>query len=310
MEKRKKKDKPSFFADLRVYIDSHLTDDISIEDLAKRYGYSYERFRKIYKSVTGTTLHHYISVRRLQYAAKLMRQGANVSDASRQTGYQTTSGFIRAFRELFGVSPYEYASTQGRILMTEPELQTRPDFWSVGYVFEAVPDLDWKESGAYWQGQAFPAFNAEEFLRIGAGAAEAAVWTAHGGKPVCVFGWEVAQLRYTPSDMLAVSIPGGDFLVFRAPSSTNTDMLGENMRATWFYAYRQWLPASDYVVDWKRLPYEYYLNDDRLIFIPVKPRTPEAEAAEAAERVGSPHPPVLIRGSRGHFDSGEEAHKT
>ncbi len=87
MENSKKKDKPSFFADLRVYIDSHLTDDLSIKDLAKRYGYSYERFRKIYKSVTGTTLHHYVSVRRLQYAAKLMRLGANVNEASRKTGY-------------------------------------------------------------------------------------------------------------------------------------------------------------------------------------------------------------------------------
>ncbi len=306
MEKRKKMDKPSFFADLRVYIDSHLTDDVSIEDLAKRYGYSYERFRKIYKSVTGTTLHHYVCVRRLQYAAKQMRLGANVNEASRQIGYQTTSGFIRAFRNLFGVSPYKYAATQGRVLMTGPELQTRPEFWSVGYAFEAVPDLDWMESGAYWQGQLFPAFNAEEFLRIGAGAAEAAVWIRHEGKPVCVFGWEVGELRYTPSDMLAVRIPGGDFMAFRAPADLNTDMMGENIRATWFYAYRQWLPASDYAVDWKRLPYEYYLNEDRLIFIPVKPRTPEAKAAEAAERVGSEHPPELLRGSRGHFGGGEE----
>lgn len=302
MEK-KKTDKPVLPVDLRIYIDSHLADEIDLKSLAKHYGYSYERFRTIFKTATGTTLHKYISLRSLQYAAKLMRQGANVSEAYQKTTYQTLSGFIRAFRDLFGVSPYEYAASRGRVLMTEPELRTRADFFTVGYAFEAIPDLNWMESGAYWQGQQFPPFDADEFARIGCDLAEACVWVRRNNKTFYVFGWEVSRVQYVPFTMQMVAIPGGDFMVFRAPLAMNTDAMGENIRATWYYAYEQWLPASDYDVDWNRLPFEEYLNDDRLIYIPVK------QKESGTRQTASEHPPMLLQGSRGRWDRWEEEDK-
>ncbi len=306
MEKRKTDDKPLLPVDLRIYIDSHLSDDIDLKSLAKHYGYSYERFRTIYKNATGTTLRKYISLRCLQRAAKLMRQGANVNEAFQNTRYQTLSGFIRAFRDTFGVSPYEYAATRGRVLMAEPELRTRPDFFTVGYAFEAIPDLNWMESGAYWQGQQFPPFDAKEFARIGCGAEEACVWVRRAGRIFYVFGWEVPEIQYVPFTMHMVEIPGGDFMAFRVPLSADTDVFGENTRATWYYAYEQWLPESDYAVDWARLPFEEYLGDERLIYIPVRPKTAGAAEPDAG-RAGSEHPPVLLQGSRGRWDRWGEA---
>ena len=296
--------------DLRIYIDTHLMDDLNQESLADHYGYSVERFRKLFKCTTGTTLHRYIRLRRMQYAAKLIRLGASVQDAFAANRYMTVYSFSRAFYEVFGVSPYEYAATKGRVLMTEPKLETRPAFYSIGYAFEAIPDLNWMESGAYWQGQLFPPFDPEEFARIGAGPAEACVWVRRGDSAVYVFGSEVAEKRYEPPTMQTVRVPGGDFLVFRVPFDADNDVVGENIRATWFYAYEQWLPQSDYAVDWDRLPYEYYLEDDRLICIPVKPGAPGEAPEDPAEHPASEHPPALLRGGSGllvHWDMGKKA---
>lgn len=71
-------DKPLLLEDVRRYIDAHLMGEIETKTLAKLYGYSYEWFRKFFEQVTGTTLHQYIRLRRLQFAAKRMRLGDNV----------------------------------------------------------------------------------------------------------------------------------------------------------------------------------------------------------------------------------------
>ena len=298
-------DKSLLLEDVRRYIDTHLMEEIEIKALAKLYGYSYERFRKFFQAVTGTTFHQYIRLRRLQFAAKRMRLGDNVNEAYRQSCFQTLSGFIRAFREVFGVSPYEYAATRGRVLMTEPELRSHPDFYVVGYVFKALPDLNWMESGAYWQGQSFPDVLPEEYARIGGGEASVGVWVRRDRVPYHVFGPLVHELGFVPFEMHPVWVPSGDFLVFRAPPHSHNVELGENMRMTWYYAYEQWFPESeDYAVDWDRLPFEYYLNDDNLIYIPVLPKS----SADETRRDGSEHPPVLLQGKRDRWDRWDEEH--
>ena len=39
-----------------------------------------------------------------------------------------------------------------------------------------------------------------------------------------------------------------------------------------FYALKQWIPASDYEVDDTRIPYEYYLDGENSVCVPVVPR--------------------------------------
>ena len=86
-------------------------------------------------------------------------------------------------------------------------------------------------------------------------------------------------------------------------------MRGEWMRATWYYAYEQWLAESpEYAVDWERLPFEQYLGPDCLIYIPVKPKTSINPEEEAARRAASEHPPVLLLGKRGRWDRWDEEH--
>ena len=155
--------------------------------------------------------------------------------------------------------------------INEPELCTYSEpFYLVGYPFEGAPNLNAAERAAYWQGKQFPAFDAAEFEKIGSDGAEIGVWTHEDGRMIYVFGYVVPAIGYVPEGMQAVTIPGGEFAVFRAPAHQTAQELGENMRATWRYASEQWLPASDYESDLDRLAFEYYLGSDAMVYVPVK----------------------------------------
>jgi predicted transcriptional regulator YdeE len=159
----------------------------------------------------------------------------------------------------------------------DPEFSAHPlPFRLVGYPFEAESGLSTAERGAYWQGKQFPPFDAEEYAKIGGGPAEIGVWTREGEREIYVFGYVVPEIGFVPATMRAVTIPGGEFMIFRAPAYKEIGELGENLRATWRYAYEQWLPGSDYEVDQERVPFEYYLESNSLVYVPVKKKVGKA----------------------------------
>lgn len=161
--------------------------------------------------------------------------------------------------------------TKQVLQFNEPEFCTHPEpFCLVGYPFAAEPGVTAVQSGAYWQGKQFPAFDAAEFEKIGGGPAEIGVWTYEGEALTYVFGYVTEKIGYVPETMRAVTIPGGEFVVFRAPAHQSTEELGENMRATWRHACEHWLPTSAYAVDTERMVFEYYLGSDAMVYLPVK----------------------------------------
>ena len=158
-------------------------------------------------------------------------------------------------------------------MTTKPEICTHSEpFYLVGYPFEAAPGKTLTERAAYWQGLKFPAFDAAEVEKIGSDGAEIGVWTHEGDHDRYVFGYVVPAVGYVPETMRAVTIPGGDFAVFRAPAHQSTAELGENLRATWRYACDDWLPGSAYEVDSARMAFEHYSGSDAAVYIPVRGR--------------------------------------
>ncbi len=156
--------------------------------------------------------------------------------------------------------------------MTErPELCAHPEpFYLVGYPIEAEAELDTVQRAAYWQGKQFPPFDAAEFAKIGASGAEIGAWTHEDGRMIYVFGYVVPALGYVPEGMQAVTIPGGEFAVFRAAAYKSAEELGDNLRAAWRYACDEWLPGSAYEADPTRMAFEYYLGSSAEVYVPVK----------------------------------------
>ncbi|MCR4963646.1 MAG: GyrI-like domain-containing protein [Firmicutes bacterium] len=87
-----------------------------------------------------------------------------------------------------------------------------------------------------------------------------------------VFGPGVKQVRFIPENLISFHIPGGLFAVFpvdKPKDPEDSTVLSENVQVTWFYALKQWLPSSDYMPDETRTPYEYYLDGENAVCMPV-----------------------------------------
>lgn len=87
------------------YINEHLTEELSVEQLADLAYLSKYHFMRLFKAQTGSTVHAYVRQKRLLHAARLIREGASVGKAAADSGFGDYSAFHRAFRESFGISP-------------------------------------------------------------------------------------------------------------------------------------------------------------------------------------------------------------
>lgn len=89
------------------YLNSHLTEPLSIEELASRFYISKYHMMRRFREETGYTIHNYISEKRLLMAQQLLKRGAALSQAAEQCGYQDYSTFSRAYKKQFGHAPSE-----------------------------------------------------------------------------------------------------------------------------------------------------------------------------------------------------------
>lgn len=62
-------------------------------------------FSRMFREEMGTTLMDYVKQQRLFGAAREIREGRKILDTALDYGYETHSGFTRAFRAQFGYSP-------------------------------------------------------------------------------------------------------------------------------------------------------------------------------------------------------------
>ena len=93
------------------YIEAHLMDDLTLEDISNFAGVSDFHFRQIFYYLTGLTLSEYIKNRKLSEANKDLLSGESVTDVSFKYDYQSVDGFTRAFKSWSGFLPSEVFKT-------------------------------------------------------------------------------------------------------------------------------------------------------------------------------------------------------
>lgn len=96
---------------LLKYISSHLTEELTIDDLAAQCYVSRFYLMHRFKEETGYTIYNYIMQKRLLAAKEQMEQGVNAGEAALQCGFREYSSFLRAFKKEFGMTPKEYLTT-------------------------------------------------------------------------------------------------------------------------------------------------------------------------------------------------------
>lgn len=93
---------------VRQYIFSHISQEITLEELSALQGYHPNYFIKLFSKETGLTPHQYVIQCRMQYAAELLNQGMSNQAVGEACNYSDTSTFTRAFHKYYGVTPQKY----------------------------------------------------------------------------------------------------------------------------------------------------------------------------------------------------------
>lgn len=92
-----------------------LTDDLSREPqlikLAQAVNLSPSRLRHLFKDETGSSLTQYLRAQRMVKAKELLEDTfLNIKEIMLRVGVKDKSHFVRAFKEVYGLSPFQYRS--------------------------------------------------------------------------------------------------------------------------------------------------------------------------------------------------------
>ena len=91
--------------DILRYMDSHLTEDLTIDHLSERFYISKYHMMRLFRSETGQSIHSYLSDRRLLLARDLIRGGMSATESCFRAGFRSYSSFTRAYAKRFGTTP-------------------------------------------------------------------------------------------------------------------------------------------------------------------------------------------------------------
>ncbi len=94
---------------MQDYILEHMTEEITLMDLAKTARFSPWYAHRLFKELTGIPPAEYIRKLRLSEAAKRLKtEKCRVSDIAMALGFESVDGFTRSFVRKFGMTPSEY----------------------------------------------------------------------------------------------------------------------------------------------------------------------------------------------------------
>ncbi|HHZ7119244.1 TPA: AraC family transcriptional regulator [Enterococcus faecalis] len=247
------------------YIEEHLTEEVSFDELAKKTGISVYHFKRTFSFVAGMSLAEYIKKRRLAEANLALLAGEKVTDVALKYGYQSIEGFSRAFRDWSGQAPSEVMKTQ--IQKTFPKfsfyidikggqsmdvkLIEKPAFQIVG-VSQKVPLQYQGENQAIMElaQRITPQQRAEMHTFddvyphqvVNASFDFQEGRTTEGGEMTHMIGFATLQ-ENTYEDLEQLSVPAHTWAVF-----PNEGPFPQTLQETWARIFSEWLPSSGYQV--------------------------------------------------------------
>ncbi len=100
--------KSNLIEQILEYINAHIDEDITIDDLSEHTYLSKFHLSREFKKNTGTTLHRYILQKKLIAAKELILKDIPITHVYEQCGFGDYSNFFRAFKNEYGMTPKQY----------------------------------------------------------------------------------------------------------------------------------------------------------------------------------------------------------
>ncbi len=91
------------------YIDSHLSEPLTLEEIASQAHLSRTYFSTLFRQMNGITPWEYITAKRIEAVNLLLSSGSqSVAEIASQSGYTSTANFYQSYRNHMRLSPGAY----------------------------------------------------------------------------------------------------------------------------------------------------------------------------------------------------------
>jgi len=97
------------------YLNDNFTQQITVDQLAAKFGYSRSRFSHMFKSTIGYSLPQYLNMLRCRSIAEaLVSTDTPVVELAINAGFNNTHSFYSAFKSCYNMTPREYLANYKR----------------------------------------------------------------------------------------------------------------------------------------------------------------------------------------------------
>ena len=93
----------------KLFIDTHFSDDIDLNNISDEAYFSKFHFIRLFKAIYGKTPHQYLTRVRIENAKELLQNEIAVSDVCFAVGFDSISSFTGLFKRYTKLSPSEYS---------------------------------------------------------------------------------------------------------------------------------------------------------------------------------------------------------
>lgn len=100
----------TLISDVLTYIGEHYNEELSLEMLSKHFFTSKYYLSHEFSKAVGTSIHRYITLKRLNIAHQMLCDGVSAGQACSLCGFKDYTNFFRAFKSEYGISPRECIS--------------------------------------------------------------------------------------------------------------------------------------------------------------------------------------------------------
>lgn len=107
--------KSSLIDGIIEYINNHIYEDITIDELSQKFYLSKFHLSREFKKYTGTTIHRFIIQKKLIEAKELILKEIPVIEVYKKCGFGDYSNFFRAFKKEYGITPKDFFETYKKI---------------------------------------------------------------------------------------------------------------------------------------------------------------------------------------------------
>lgn len=94
---------------IRLFIDRHLTENLRIADIARRFSFSVEHIIRLFKKNYGITPHQYILQSKMRIAMILLKTtDESIEEIAEKLGFSDARHFSAQFKKLLSYQPTQY----------------------------------------------------------------------------------------------------------------------------------------------------------------------------------------------------------